>query len=80
MGKNLKISISVLLMIGLTSCSATKKDYAFQWQQNLTDVIPYKIGKARGVSVQSVQGRHILQGKDGFKLDPGRKRMRTQSI
>ncbi|RLA43439.1 MAG: hypothetical protein DRQ97_12800, partial [Gammaproteobacteria bacterium] len=29
---------------------------------------PYKIGNAHGVSVQSVGGRHILQGGGGFKL------------
>ena len=55
-------------MIGLSSCSAANKQNAFQWQQNLTSVIPYKISKADGLSVQSVKGRHILQAKDGFQL------------
>ncbi|MEN8253836.1 MAG: beta-galactosidase [Verrucomicrobiota bacterium] len=30
--------------------------------------ITYRIGKASGVSVQTAEGRHILQGKGGFKL------------
>jgi hypothetical protein len=68
MEKNIKISISVLLIIGLTSCNATKKQNASEWQQNLTSVIPYKFGQVQGVSVRTVEGRHILQAKGGFKL------------
>lgn len=61
MEKNLKISISVLLVIGLASCIAAKR-------QNLISAIPYKISKVDGVSVRSVHGRHIFHGKDSFKL------------
>lgn len=55
-------------MIGLASCNTTKKQNALEWQQNLSDVIPYKIKNAHGVSVKSINGRHIIDGKDGFKL------------
>lgn len=58
----------LLLMIGLTNCNAVYKQDVLVWQQNLTSVIPYKIGQAHGVLVQSVEGRHILQSKDGFEL------------
>jgi hypothetical protein len=68
MKKNLKLSLIALLLIGLTSCNATKKQNALEWQQNLTSVISYKIGEAHGVSVQSAEDRHVLQAKDGFRL------------
>ncbi|MBN2594768.1 MAG: beta-galactosidase [Sedimentisphaerales bacterium] len=55
-------------MIGLASCNATEKHNVPQWQQNLISTIPYKIKEAQNLSVQSVEGRHILQAKDGFRL------------
>jgi len=65
---NLKTLVSLLLMIGPANCSAAKNQNEFQWQQNLKSVIPYKIGKVHGVSVQSVEGRHIFRAKGGFRL------------
>jgi hypothetical protein len=68
MKKILTISIGVLFIIGLTNCNATEKQNVPQWRQNLASAIPYKIADTQGVTVQSVEGRHILQAKDRFKL------------
>ncbi|MEN8128243.1 MAG: beta-galactosidase [Planctomycetota bacterium] len=68
MKKSIKISISILLVIGLTSCNAAETQNTSGWQQNLTSTIPYKIQKAHGVLAQSAEGRHTLRAKGGFKL------------
>ncbi len=34
----------------------------------INDEIPYKIGSTSGVSIQSIDGLHILQGTNGFSL------------
>ncbi|HEY5621810.1 MAG TPA: hypothetical protein VIR77_04335 [Pontiella sp.] len=36
--------------------------------QHLNEAIPYKIGSAGGLTVESADGRHILKGKNSFRL------------
>jgi len=65
-----KILISVLFVIGLTSCSEAEKQGVVKQSRSHSVTFPYQVGTMEGLSIENVENDHYaLKGGDGgFRL------------